>query len=128
MMSSAVLRRKRALSPTGETPRKGTKKPLLPRSSNKPSQSKKKLSFEPEKELKSLLSAKSSGSACCSSTKYNPFSKWSDYEDETLVRFILLNCLGKEWPSEKKSRLWEGASKFLGDICKTKRSSISLYL
>ena len=126
-VSTAVSRRrrsstgqKRAWSPTGETPNKEAKKPLQPKSLNKPSRSKKTLSFESETELRSLLSTDPpDSSSALPLSKY----KWSIFEDETLIRFILLTSLGKEWPSEKNSKLWESASKFLGDVCKTNRSS-----
>lgn len=57
---------------------------------------------------------------------YTPVESWSEEEDKALTQFVLFNCIGGSWPSTKGMKLWEGASKFLHNTCKTNRTSKEL--
>ena len=54
--------------------------------------------------------------------------QWTEEEDEALTHFILLSTSGKVWPATKNSKLWEGASTFLHNLCGTVRTSKLLYI
>ena len=99
--------RKRTYTPTGRTPQKPKPKRAVlmsARESNNLS-GRKKLTYAPSRPL------------------YTPANSWAEEEDQALTQFVLLSCAGDSWPSEKRTKLWEGASKFLKDTCKTVRTS-----
>ena len=103
----ACAPRKRTYTPTGRTPQKPKPKrfvPLFAREGNDLS-GRKKLTYAPSRPL------------------YTPANSWAEEEDQALTQFVLLSCVGDSWPLQKGTKLWEGASKFLQDTCKTARTS-----
>lgn len=48
---------------------------------------------------------------------------WSLEDKYAIVQFILLHGDGKNWIYSKKPSIWEAASKFLGDMCGTRKTS-----
>ena len=101
--------KKRVYSPTGRTPLKPKSKRAVPfRDRNVPTgqlSAKKKLTYQSTRTL------------------YTPVGNWSAEEDRALTEFVLLSCVADSWPSTKSMKLWEGASKFLHNSCKTVRTS-----
>ena len=55
------------------------------------------------------------------SSLFTPTAKWTDHEDKALVQFLLFT--GNEWPTTKSTKLWEGASTFLYNLCGTRQTS-----
>ena len=99
--------RKRAHTPpTGRTPQKPKPKKAGISLSAREASGRKKLTYgRPRRSL------------------HVPANIWAEEEDKALTQFVLLSCVCDSWPSEKSTKLWEGASKFLLDICKTFRTS-----
>ena len=95
VMASAP--RKRAHTPpTGRTPQKPKPKKAGISLSAREASGRKKLTYgRPRRSL------------------HVPANIWAEEEDKALTQFVLLSCVCDSWPSEKSTKLWEGASKFL---------------
>ena len=109
-MADGHSSKKRVHSPTGTTPHKPrSKRGVSGCSTGQSSKSaKKQLTYTSTKPL------------------YTPVESWSEEEDKAITQFVLLSFAGDSWPSTKSTKLWEGASKFLHNTCKTVRTSKEL--
>lgn len=101
---------KRVYSPTGRTPHKPRSKRSVGEGDS---------TVQPSKSARKKLTYQS---------LYTPVENWSEEEDRSITQFVLLSNTGDCWPSTKSTRLWEGASKFLQNTCKTVRTSKELCL
>lgn len=107
----ACTPRKRSSTPTGVTPQKPKTKRAVPqRSEGGNISGKKKLTY-----------------ARGSRPLYTPANSWTEEEDQALTHFVLFGCVGNSWPTEKGTKLWEGASKFLQDTARTSECFVIHY-